>query len=79
MKIFELKNAPQWLLEASTENANIEWDSDFHNYIVWRGGVWRGGGEGGEAMKKRLQCFTRRCWKWFIEIVLYTPLDERIP
>ena len=43
MKINELPNAPTWLLDATTDGADVAWDSDQHNYIVWRGGVWRGG------------------------------------
>ena len=43
MKISELPNAPQWLLDARTANASVEWDSNDQRYIVWRGGVWRGG------------------------------------
>ena len=43
MKISELKDAPQWLLDANTSNADVEWDCDKHNYVVWCGGEWRGG------------------------------------
>ena len=40
MKISELKNAPKWLIEANTENADVEMDDGI---VVWRGGDWRGG------------------------------------
>ena len=40
MKISELKNAPQWLIDADTLNADVVWNGDI---IQWRGGVWRGG------------------------------------
>ena len=40
MKISELRNAPQWLLEASTENADVDLVSGF---VIWNGGVFSGG------------------------------------
>jgi hypothetical protein len=40
MKISELPNAPDWLKEAKTENADVDWKC---GYIVWHGGVWRDG------------------------------------
>ena len=43
MKISELPNAPKWLLDASTDRADVEWNAESHDYVVWRGGVWRGG------------------------------------
>ncbi len=42
MKISELKNAPEWLVLAKTENADVELHPDY-GYVVWRGGEWRGG------------------------------------
>ena len=40
MKIEELVDAPQWLRDADTENADV---SVQDGQIVWHGGVWRGG------------------------------------
>ena len=40
MKISELKNAPQWLIDADTLNADVVWNGDI---IQWRDGVWCGG------------------------------------
>lgn len=39
----ELPNCPLWLLDAETENENVEWNSENQSYIVWRGGEWRDG------------------------------------
>lgn len=40
MKISELKNAPQWLLDADTYDEDVDIiDGD----VVWRDGVWRDG------------------------------------
>lgn len=45
MKIEELENAPQWLLEADTKNANVGMiNGRVHWYDgIWEGGHWRGG------------------------------------
>ena len=56
MKISELKNAPKWLIEANTENADVEMDDGI---VVWRGGDWwggdwRGGDWWGEKCKNNL-------------------------
>ena len=51
MKISELKNAPKWLIEANTENADVEMDDGI---VVWRGGDWRGGVWRGEKCKNNL-------------------------
>jgi hypothetical protein len=40
MKISELNNAPQWLIDARTENADVGF---IDGRVVWRGGDWRGG------------------------------------
>ena len=40
MKISELHNAPQWLLDANTNNADVELND---GVVVWRGGDWWGG------------------------------------
>ena len=40
MKIEELENAPQWLLDAETENADVE---IIYGRVNWYGGDWRGG------------------------------------
>lgn len=42
MKISELKNAPEWLVLARTENADVELHPDY-GYVIWQGGVWQGG------------------------------------
>ena len=50
MKIEELENAPQWLLDAYTENADVEilsgvvywYDGSWKNGN-WHGGTWHGG------------------------------------
>ena len=67
MKISECKNAPQWLIDAKTENANVEIDDS--GYVTWYGGTWcggtwcggtwcdgtwRGGTWRGESLKKNL-------------------------
>ena len=36
------ENAPQWLKDAKTENANVE-IIDSYPYVIWHDGVWRGG------------------------------------
>lgn len=36
-----MPNCPQWLLDANTENENVE-ISKF-GYVVWRSGEWQGG------------------------------------
>ena len=45
MKISELKNAPQWLLDADTLNADVVLNGDIIQWCdgVWWDGVWRGG------------------------------------
>jgi hypothetical protein len=40
MKISELENAPQWLLEAKTEDADV---IIVDGCVVWFGGTWHGG------------------------------------
>ena len=46
MKISELKNAPEWLVLAKTENADVEltkvWWSD-QPWVIWNGGNFLGG------------------------------------
>ena len=51
MKISDLPSAPQWLLDAKTENAGVNYDhlgrvvwlgGEWH-YGTWRDGEWRGG------------------------------------
>jgi len=46
MKISELKNAPEWLVLAETENADVElskvWWSDVP-WVIWNGGNFLGG------------------------------------
>ena len=41
MKITELKNCPQWLLDAKTENADVE--VEIGGKIIWHSGIWWGG------------------------------------
>jgi hypothetical protein len=41
MKISEWPNAPQWLRDARTENADVEISES--GYVTWRGGTWHGG------------------------------------
>ena len=41
MKISELKNPPQWLLDADTLNADV--DIDEYGVLRWLGGEFRGG------------------------------------
>lgn len=79
MKISELKNAPQWLLDADTENADVDFDAwnrvfwhggdwhggDWHDG-VWHGGVWHGGVWRGEDLKANL--FTAYGLKWPVTI-----------
>ena len=50
MKISELENAPQWLLDARTYNANVEiinsavfWNGGDWFDGIWHGGVWNDG------------------------------------
>ena len=50
MKIEELENAPQWLLNANTHNASVDIiDGVVHWYDgswfdgIWRGGIWHYG------------------------------------
>ena len=40
MRIEELANAPQWLLDAKTVDANVE---IVCGVVVWMGGTWQGG------------------------------------
>lgn len=40
MKIEELKNAPQWLLDAKTHHADVE---VINGVVHWRGGTWYDG------------------------------------
>ncbi len=40
MKISELEDAPAWLVEAKTENADVVMRDGL---IVWLGGEWLGG------------------------------------
>lgn len=44
MKISELKDAPQWLLDARTEYADVEIINGVVHWYdgVWFGGEWRG-------------------------------------
>lgn len=37
-------NAPQWLKDAKTENANVE-ILDIWPYVIWHGGEWHGGSQ----------------------------------
>ena len=62
MKINELPNAPTWLLDATTDGADVAWDSDQHNYIVWRGGVWCGGVWRGEKLTENLWTVSGLRW-----------------
>jgi len=39
----ELEKCPQWLLDANTNDENVEWGNGPESWIVWRGGVWQGG------------------------------------
>ena len=41
MKISELKNAPEWLVLANTQNADVEM-TDW-GWVIWKGGDFRGG------------------------------------
>jgi len=41
MKISECANAPQWLRDADTVNANVEITSE--GTVIWHAGVWYGG------------------------------------
>lgn len=41
MKISELPNAPQWLLDATTENADVEYNP--YGIVIWLNGDFRGG------------------------------------
>ena len=41
MKKTELINCPQWLLDADTENEDVDFDS--YGILIWRGGNFRGG------------------------------------
>lgn len=41
MKISELKNAPEWLVLARTENADVE--IGFFGQVIWNSGDFRGG------------------------------------
>ena len=55
MKIEELENAPQWLLDAKTEDADVEilsgvvywydssWKNGNYHGGTWYGGIWRRG------------------------------------
>jgi len=50
MRIEELENPPQWLLDAYTEDADVEiidgivhWYGGFWEYGVWQGGTWYDG------------------------------------
>ena len=40
MRIAELENAPEWLKQASTIEADVEL---LYGIVVWRGGTWHGG------------------------------------
>ena len=40
MKIEELENAPAWLLDAKTHNADVE---IINGVVHWRGGTWYDG------------------------------------
>jgi hypothetical protein len=40
MNISDLQNCPQWLADASTSNADVEW---VDGQVAWRGGTWRDG------------------------------------
>ena len=40
MKISELENAPQWLLDANVKNEDVYMVGDL---VTWRGGIWLGG------------------------------------
>jgi len=59
MKISELKNAPKWLIEANTENADVEMDDGI---VVWRGGDWRGGTWRGEKLSTNLLTIYGLTW-----------------
>ena len=50
MKIEELENPPQWLLDAKTHFADVQivngvvyWHGGAWEYGVWQGGVWHNG------------------------------------
>lgn len=61
MKKTELKNCPQWLLDADTQGEDVQWSSPSQRYIVWRGGAFRGGelwgGLVGDREAKKLRAF----------------------
>lgn len=40
MKISELNNAPQWLINADTNDGDVD---IIDGVVVWHGGIWRGG------------------------------------
>ena len=41
MKKTELKNCPQWLLDANTTDEDVDFDK--YGVLIWRGGEFRGG------------------------------------
>jgi hypothetical protein len=43
MRKSDLPNCPQWLLDADTYCADVAWNSDQHNHVIWRDGAFRGG------------------------------------
>lgn len=51
MKISELTNAPQWLLDADTRDADVEIKDGI---VIWHGGDWRGGDWWGEKLTHNL-------------------------
>ena len=73
MKISELKNAPQWLIDADTLNADVVWNGDIIQWCdgvwrdgVWCDGVWCGGEWRGEKLTQPLIFLSGL--KWVIQI-----------
>ena len=70
MRKTELLNCPQWLLDADTENENVEWNraTDRIDWISgdFRGGNFRGGNFRGESLNTNPLSLYGLIWNVYI-------------
>lgn len=59
MKKTELKNCPQWLLDASTKNEDVDFDE--YGFLIWSGVEFLGGYFRGEKISVAKKFQKRLC------------------
>ena len=84
MKISELKNAPQWLIDAETANADVTvfggvvtWNYGIWEDGIWKEGTWEGGTwEGGFIYDKDRKGNFESSWEWRT-LYVYSPINPK--